>query len=516
VRIRDVASGIAAGYFTRGIQLLATLLLVPFLLADDILGVDGYGEVFTLLAFASVLSLLTDGLRVSFSRSISLSIAREPHLTASLLGSAVKLNSGIGFVFLGGILLFSNSLLDALGIALTEHNEHALLLAGAVAFAETVPFAFESYLLARGRMVFLNGIRAAEVVVRTLGLFVVLSGAEASTRSYLLVLFLTIFFRQACIAGYVLYRWSSELAGLIRAPLSDALATVHYSLAVSGSSFSFYALTRFTIILANRFLGSTESGYLALVLNTLDRYVSELLFSVLRPILIPVASMLHPRTLSESGRLWLLRAVALYTSLMLVAIFSIVTLLPLVVPLWLGSDFQLLILPMQAVLIGTAARLATSLKHSMLIAHGQAPRLAVISFLTLIPAVLAILWGVLGLRSWSAIAFAVSGYHVIAGIVGVVGGFDRLLDRSGTPESRPTLRFLAMLAGMTGVALSASYLLGDLLAESRWPSAALVWLLTVGIFLAITDRLSIRISEALRTLRKLRDDSHRELKGAHQ
>lgn len=511
MRIRDVAGGIAAGYLARALQLMASIALVPFLVRDDILGLAGYGEVFTLLSFSAVLNLVTDGLRVSFARSISLAIVQGGRDVRDLLGSSLKLFVGVAAVFVATSALFSKPILDMVGIGVTQQMQQALVLACGVAVVETVPYGFESHVLARGRMVFLNSVRSIEVVVRTVLFFVVLSHLEASPRSYLVIMFVTIGARQAALAAYVRAGWPGDVRGWMRAPLHAAWQTALYSLPVSGSSASFYILNRFTVILANRFLGATESGYVALVLNTLDRYVGEVLFSVVRPILVPVASRLTPSSLSTSARRWLYQADALYSAVMLVTVFALVTLLPLGIPLWLGRGYDAFVLPMQLMLVGTAARLATSVRQSMLIAHGHAKHIAIVSALALIPVMAGMLAGVFAYGSWAAIVAGISAYYVVSSIFGVSGEFERIVPPPVTYRVGGGLRFALILGAMAAVSLTASR---AVMADPRgmeWLWLALAWLGSVAGCAGIADRFLIRLRDASETLRKLRDDSHREL-----
>ena len=57
------------------VVLVASLLLVPFFLQDSVLGLDGYGRAFTIVALVGFLPMLTEGLAYSFTRG---SICSQP------------------------------------------------------------------------------------------------------------------------------------------------------------------------------------------------------------------------------------------------------------------------------------------------------------------------------------------------------------------------------------------------------------------------------------------------------
>ena len=79
MKLKQLVAGVATGYVTKAVQFVASMALVPFLLRPEVLGVENYGRVFTLIAFMSFGTVLTAGIRLSFVRSISQAVGDDPH-----------------------------------------------------------------------------------------------------------------------------------------------------------------------------------------------------------------------------------------------------------------------------------------------------------------------------------------------------------------------------------------------------------------------------------------------------
>jgi hypothetical protein len=215
----DLIRGIGTGYLVRLLQVAASVLVVPFLLQDDVLGIESYGRIFAIISTLSIVNLLTDGLRVSYSRSISQALSRSSADVARCVGAGLKVMAII--VIVVGVTLFATSghFLDLLGIPGTPEWQAALAFAIVHVVVENALYVFQSYALARGRLDFVNQVLAFEVILRNVAMVVVFLVYEGSASGYMAIFSAGVVLRCVAFALFGLTRHREDFRGMWKAPM---------------------------------------------------------------------------------------------------------------------------------------------------------------------------------------------------------------------------------------------------------------------------------------------------------
>ncbi|MBK7949414.1 MAG: hypothetical protein IPK00_11910 [Deltaproteobacteria bacterium] len=120
MNLNQLASGVLSGYFSKALQLVASLVLVPFLLDPEVLGVEDYGRAFAIVGMTGIFSVAIVGIHFAAERSIAQAVGRGATAGSigvnMLLGSTTKVLSLISFVWVGALLLFDETALGWIGI----------------------------------------------------------------------------------------------------------------------------------------------------------------------------------------------------------------------------------------------------------------------------------------------------------------------------------------------------------------------------------------------------------------
>src|SRR5262245_58317993 len=117
MKLHQLVSGIASGYVTKGIQLVVSLIMVPFFLREEVLGLDGYGRAFTISALVGFLPLFTDGLSFALIRSVSRALDQSGGgAIAEVLGAGIKIMSASSGAVAGAMVALSAILLPLAGL----------------------------------------------------------------------------------------------------------------------------------------------------------------------------------------------------------------------------------------------------------------------------------------------------------------------------------------------------------------------------------------------------------------
>src|SRR5262249_4031013 len=287
--------------------------MVPFFLREDVLGLDGYGRAFTILALVSFLPLLTEGLAFSFTRSISRSLDQrdgEPR-TRELFGAGLKILGSACAVGVVGMIALSPILLPLAGLDRSRDVVIALVLAGVLYWAENVFQIVRTPLLGRGAIAFVNATTAAEVLFRALAYLWIFETWPATLTTYFAIQLAFVVFRGVSQLFYLGWRWPDDLSGWWRQPWRAGRDAIGHSWPIGIQIRTQGAVHRLPIILANRMLSPEASGLAAIVVNTIRNYALQSLLTVLQPIAVPLAARLDPRRLSSERRqmLWRLESV---------------------------------------------------------------------------------------------------------------------------------------------------------------------------------------------------------------
>ncbi len=508
MRIGQLLSGVASGYASRAVQFAASVLLVPFLLRSDVLGLDGYGRAFTILALVALLRFAVDGMRIAFSRDVSIALGPDQQTQPGLvIGNRTKVLAlacagAAGPVALAGPLLLP----AALGIEPTWESFAALCFGLMIFWSENALHLLRVPLVMQGRLSFVNACGAAEALLRALSYLVIFSIWPASLVTFFAIRAGFAFLRSLAYTIALYMRTPGVLRGFLASSWRPPRSSLRYSLPITASRTCTALVQRIPVIAANVSLGAEASGLVALVMNTTRQYVIDTLFSVLRPLAVPIASRLDPRQLSTRSADFLWRLERLYIMSTTVVIAGAMTVTSELFLFWLGSGYESVILPAQLMLAGCCVEIAYRVREAILVGRGL--------IADTIPLVLGLgaasLVGVfLSATQWETwqgmIAFAAA-FFAGAGALGIGVAFSRSFGRA-VAVSPPVLGPPVFLFG--SLALAAALSSWRPLPGVAGAGASLV---VVGIGVAVVGHFALmKLPTTLSTVNSLRRHTHRDI-----
>lgn len=373
MNLNQLATGVLSGYIFKAAQVAISLVIVPFLLAPDVLGVDDYGRTFAILGATGLFSIATIGLHNAADRAITRAVASaRPGSTdvSELLGSAIKVHALVSLAWVVPFVVFDEWVLRSLGIPVEAGYSEAVWAAGAISLLECALYPVRSPLIARGDIAYANLITMLELLFRTASVFLVFSWVGGSVSSFLAI---QAFFTLARQIAYYYRLAKSDRVHLVRAPIARAFETIRYAGPVSLAEGSTLLVRNLPVILASRFLGPTDAGYVAVVANTLQGYVLQIFLAVFQPIAVPIASRLRLAQASSSKRARFRQLEAGYAFVIACVFGQAIIWTPVLLPVWLGSEFVPIVLATQIMIAGCGIQTSNLIRRSILIGHGLLP-----------------------------------------------------------------------------------------------------------------------------------------------
>lgn len=423
MNLNQLATGVFSGYATKAIQLIASLVLVPFLLDREILGVEDYGRAFAILGVTGIFSFVVVGFHFSAERMIARSVGETGSSgslsTIDLLGSATKVLLLTSVAYLAPLFFFESRILNWLGIPLEPRYHIALLAAGSISLLENGLYLFRVPLIARGDIAFVNLVGMLEITCRTLIVFLVFSSTDATIATLLIIQATFTLARQT---AFILRLDSSERSRLLRAPLSHSIETLRYARLISVVEGSTLFVRNIPVIVASRCLGPTEAGFVAIVANTIQGYILQTFLAVFQPLAIPLAARLRFSEMNQSRRTQFLEIESLYVLAIALLFGQAIIWTPHLIPIWLGAGFEEITLPTQIMIAGCGLQTSSLIRRAMLIAHGELSRTIITVATSAIVSTILMVIGVVWFDSWFA-AIVFSATHIAASNA---LGFDRV------------------------------------------------------------------------------------------
>jgi len=437
VKLKQLTAGIATGYVVKGVQFLAAMVLVPFLLRRDILGVEGYGRVFTLIAFMGAGTVVTMGVWLSFERSISKALGSDPDGTQGQVGSLIGSGTILLFSLCAMIglpaLIWETRLLELVRIPLESDYRVAFRLAIIWMTAENAFSLFRSTLTARGAISYINSVTMGEVLLRTAALFLLLPHMEAAFVGYFVLNLAFAALRLVGFVGWILTQAPTDLRGLTRLSVRDVRETVLYSRSITLAEGASFLVRRAPLLLASRYLAPAEVGFVALVINTIQNYVLTILFTVVQPLALPIAARFDPRRLTATARKFFFDLEGLYCAGVYLIVAEGIVFAPDLIQLWLGEGYGSIVLPAQVMLGGCAVEITYAIRKSLLVGQGFLPE-AVSRILALAMLTVCVVWvGVTVYERWELAVFAIGGYLVLTNLFGIGSVWTRHFVSPGEP-----------------------------------------------------------------------------------
>jgi len=374
VNFRNVLYGLASGYVLKGIQFLISLLMIPFLLSDEILGVTGYGQVATLLAVNGLLLVVTDGVRVSQSRTIARSVDTDSQ-NGKIVGSCAQIIAIVAAPISLSIILFSEYVSDLAGLPRTYEMDLSIKILGVIYLLENIFSVPTAALHAIGRTYMVNTIMFSEVILRSACLFLIFTFSRSSVLMYMQIYFSVLILKHFSFLFMVKLYKPSFFSGLSAARPTHGLSTLLYSFPVLANSLGPALLYKGSVVIVNKFAGSDAAAFLSILVITIRNYIVQLTYGSLHPMMVPLAARVHPDTLSENQRKFISESFRFYALGVFAFCFGLSAFALEFLLLWLGTNYTFLSLALQGFLFSTALDLSASPIRSFLIAHGHASRL---------------------------------------------------------------------------------------------------------------------------------------------
>lgn len=368
--LRNIIRNVSSGYATKAVQFLVSIMLLPFLISKDNLGLSGWGVVSTLLAITAFFSILMDGWRLSIARAIGTYVSGRDknNITTSILLSTLVMTLSIvliAVVCLDELLRFSK--LDSLDSI--EMIFFVLLTQFAV---EQICYPAEVYLHAAESTWLVNACFALEVVLRAISILYVFTMGHVSIVNYFLVLCVFVTLRCGTIFLIAIYRVPSFSFGRI----IYQKETLNESLPLSIKGLGSYLAFRGSVVLANRYLGVEAAGIVGLALINLRGYLQQTLVSIIRPMIIPLASGVDINAESDARRTKIFSLVDTYQLLTMLFCLSLGITAPILIPLWLGADLGEYAIILGLFLAFLGLEVGASVRSFIIISQGHGRLLA--------------------------------------------------------------------------------------------------------------------------------------------
>ena len=439
MNIKQIISGVVSGYLTKLIQLVASVAIVPFLLVPEVLGVEDYGRAFSILGATAVIGIAVAGIHLAADRAIAQAVGRAAadggRLVAEMLGSGTKVLALVNLVFAVPLIVLEQEIFAALGIPTDGRYRGAVAAAAAISFGENALYLLRAPLIARGDIAFVNLVGMLEITARTATLFVLFSRQQGSVVE---LLGIQAFFTLCRQVAYVFRLEPSDRAGFWRAPISSAATAVRYAGSVTLAEGSVIAVRNLPVMVASRFLGATEAGYVAIVANTLQGYFLQIFYSVVQPIALPIASRFTLPDARSPRLRGFMDVEATYALGVAIVFGQLIYWTPTVIPLWLGEEFVEIVLATQIMLAGSGVQTISILRRSVLIGQGVIGDAVPVLVASALASILLVVVGVVYFDSWlSAVVFSAL-YLLAASSLAVDRVFVRTFGRAHTagPMSR--------------------------------------------------------------------------------
>jgi O-antigen/teichoic acid export membrane protein len=496
MRARGLVRGIAVGYVLKALQTAAAIGVIPFLLRDDVIGVARYGHAFTLMMATSVVNVVTDGFKVSLSRSISSALSESPSEAARFLGAGTRLLATISCSAAAALLLLCDPVLQMLGLPVDREYRFALAFTASMIVSGEAFAGFRSLLLAHGHLDFINFTHAVDVVGRCAFFLLYFSHFEGTVSVFLGAFAVGAAAKAIACALFAVHRYRVSLIGWTTAPARDAIPLLKYSFSISLSTIYYFLFFRLSVPVVNRFLGGEAAGLLALVLNLAHTYVREAFLAVVEPTLVPLAARIQPRQFRT------LRAVdRCYRAVVLAVASPLLALAPYGLSFWLGEPYSGISRAIEFMLTAVVVQTALTLQRSVAIARGEASTLAAVATPSAALSVAVFALSVFWIASWEGAVLAIAGFSLAVDFLGTSRAF---LAALGTPpvgwwkDATAALIALAPAAGLSVLVRP----------ESIWAALA-VGMASVAMTLWLTHVLVERTGAVARTLNSIR--THRDL-----
>ena len=375
LKIANILKGILSGYLLKGVQLILSIVIVPFLLDPKVLGLESFGLAQALIAINGFFSIFTDGWRISQSREIARHIDSDPHSVSNVFGGCIKLSIIFSTIVLVSFIVFKSSILRLSNIHLVGFQSFSLILVGFIFFFDQSFAINEAAIHAIGRTSTVNAILGIESLTRNVAMLVMFSFIKASIFMYILLFLIGIIFKHASYIS-ILAKYDFFSMKAIRASsIKTGFETLKAGLTISIGSLNLLLIPRASVLITNFHFGAEAAGIIAIIVNTITSYANQLFFSIIRPMLVPMMSRYRIQDATDKEKRLFYDASQVYSFLNILVIFVLIAFSPVLLSLWLGPSYNAMIFPTQIMLFGLSYSISVSIKRSFIISAGYETKL---------------------------------------------------------------------------------------------------------------------------------------------
>jgi O-antigen/teichoic acid export membrane protein len=369
VVIARLINAAAGGYLSLGIQTLASLIILPYLLSGRGIGLSGYGRVMAAMALAGILGLATDGIRLAIAKYIGEVQPRYRYTGfRHLLSHALLLATIIAIAAL--------SLLHAIGAASIIDGIGTWIWIYLICrfFAEQMSWVAQSYLQAERKVATIAITKSLETVLRSLAIVVVFESMGASVQRYVFLMVLFVFLRALCFVAAAIKTGHQTHATDDRKSLPSIKALLNTAGNIQVRSVVYYIVYQGSVVVAQK-AGSAElSGLVSLLLQTIRSYLTLAFVEVFRSSWLPLISgIIHENNRKEIKQLT--EVIARWQGFIVSALFLIALFHNIWVAAWLGPTIAEYSFFFGVALIVYGAEIAGAMSNQLIMAAGKAGQL---------------------------------------------------------------------------------------------------------------------------------------------
>jgi O-antigen/teichoic acid export membrane protein len=359
--LRKIAINIGSGYAQKVVQTICGLITVPILLSDSGLGFSGYGELAVALSISALVSTMYDGFRLTASRRIGLS-------KSDFRSETYRLTLWILIVTLPAAIIlvtFSTGIYALAG--LTETSENLIYLIVSSLLIEQASYVIEQSYHAQLKTAFVNTLSSFEVLARMIAIWVIFSDGKQTIDTYFEIVIFTSAFKLIAMMLTTVRHQVSD-----RTFIPTGFSTyVRESISISLNGISITLVFRISIILANKLFSSEMAAVFSITFLTIRNYLNQLFVSVIRPMVIPLASRFDLKNGHHERRYLYNNAIALYEVLVTTSTIFLAASITLWLPAWLGDHLNTYFSIIALAIIAIGLECALSLKSMTLFSQGS-------------------------------------------------------------------------------------------------------------------------------------------------
>jgi hypothetical protein len=372
--VKHIIKSMASGYVVVAVQAVIGIVMVPYLISNDHLGLQKYGTLMLIQSSVAILTVLLDGLRLETARIIGKATKSETFYLNEINIVALVLAFLIGFIY---ILLMKIMPVYFISFKITDEMLNASLIMVAAFIIEQLYYALDSYLHAVKKSIIANFMSITDTIMRAALILILFTYHNANIIAYTQAIFISLGVKYL-LARQVLYKLNYKQDRVSLASIMNVLKGFDSAPTQTLQGLSPYIIFRGAVILSGIRLGAEHAAVVAIFIQTIRNYFNQAVFSGLRPFILPFLSATQNDKTQRRG----ITKFFIAYQLIVLTIGGIAAIsAEYWFPLWLGNDLGKYYYLAWIVLIGYSVEVALLFYYYDLIAAGNSQSLAYLTFI---------------------------------------------------------------------------------------------------------------------------------------